>query len=153
VRRASLLLALLSCGCGSDPPGTVDTESIALDIGACARHEPSCTTTGPVYPAEVLVPGTENAVTLGIGGTISGQLSRPYDGRLVWLAIGVRSFGTALLSVQVGDAAPIQLRPLYGFTRIEIDMASVKPPPGALVTIREVEGAADLTWVVGRWSP
>jgi hypothetical protein len=153
VRRGSLLLAGFLCGCGSDPPGTVDTETIALDVGACARGEPSCTTSGPVVPAEVLAPGTNDAITLRTGGRISGQLARPYDGRLVWLAIGVRSFGDALLEVQVGDRPPTQLRPLYGFTRVEIDMGAMKPAPGALVSIREVEGAADLTWVVGRWSP
>jgi hypothetical protein len=153
VKRLSLgvlLFAVASCG-GGDPPGTVDEESVALDIPACARHEGDCVTKGTL-PVELVVPGTTSAISLPSGATISGTLQRPFDGKLMWLALGTYSDGKGKLQIQIGDAAPIVIKPTSWFSRVEVGTSGIQPPKGAVVTFTSIDGTVDLTWVIGRWT-
>jgi hypothetical protein len=145
-----LFALALSCG-GGDPPGTVDEESIALDVGACATGGAGCVAKG-TKPVELLEPGNESAISIPAGASISGPLQRPFDGKLTWLALGTRSDGAAKLQIQIGDAAPINVRPAYGYSRIEVQMPNVAPPKGVNLTVTGVSGTLDLAWIVGRWT-
>ncbi|MGZ3416611.1 MAG: hypothetical protein ACXWUG_10325 [Polyangiales bacterium] len=152
MKRLSFVLfgLALSCG-GGDPPGTVDEESVALDIPACAKHETDCVTKGTL-PVELVVPGSTSALSLPSGASISGTLQRPFDGKLMWLALGSHADGKGKLQIQIGDGAPIVIRPASWFSRIEVGMDGVQPAKGALVTFTAIDGTVDLAWVIGRWT-
>jgi hypothetical protein len=154
VKRLSFVLfaaiSAASCG-GADPPGTVDEESTALDIVACAKDRSGCTTQG-TQPVELLVPGTESAIALPNGAQVSGELLRPFDGKLQWLALGTKSDGKAKLQIQIGDGPPVLVQPAGWFSRIEVGMAGVKPAKGVPITLTAIDGTVSLAWVVGRWT-
>jgi hypothetical protein len=152
VKRLSFVLFALALSCsGGDPPGTVDEESIALDVGACAKGGAGCVAKG-TKPVELLAPGSESAISIPEGASISGPLQRPFDGKLSWLALGTRSSGTAKLQIQIGDAAPTIVRPAGGYSRIEIEMGNSAPAKGANITVTGVAGTVEVAWIVGRWT-
>lgn len=152
MKRPSFVLfaAALSCG-GGDPPGTVDEESIALDVGACATGGEGCVAKG-TNRVELLAPGVDSAISIPEGASISGPLRRPFDGKLTWLALATRSSGTSKLQIQIGDGAPTIIRPAGGYSRIEIEMSNIAPAKGVNITVTGVSGTVDVAWIVGRWT-
>jgi hypothetical protein len=154
VRRASfaLFFALASCGDGTDPPATVEDEVPAIDIRACATGS-GCTTSGEVFRSEVLVPGDDDALRIMQGGSISAPLTRPYDGRLRYLALGLFPEPDASIVVEITGSPPQTVKPLYAWLmRVELQTNDVHPPAGATITIRAAKGNTNVLWAVGRWA-
>jgi len=155
---ASIAIAITPCiaSCSSPPPGSVDRETLAADIGSCARLEPACVRRGDVKPAEAIVPGQGHAVSLFPGATIDLAFTRPSPtAKLVHLAIGMRSAGSLddvrKIAVAVTGGSETVMTPPISFSRVEIAQLSFTPPEDARLRITSLDGKVDILYVVGRW--
>jgi hypothetical protein len=154
----AIALAIGIAGCGSDPPGTVAYETLAVDLEACAAGSSTCVRTGNVTSVEAFLPGDGHAVHLTKGAAIRAELMRPSStAKLSYLVVATRAtddatatpFKPAQMAVTIDGAIDVTLRPVTWFARTEI--AGKRTVPGPTITIRCVEGEIDLVYVVGRW--
>lgn len=147
LRASFAVLALTSCG--SPPPGSVDSESLLVDLATCVRGDVICARSGPVSIGKSIDGGP--AVRLSKGASIT----LPIDNRgkrLAWIAIGLHAEDlTRRLAVTLDGREGAIVEPVWGFARVEIAQNGLVPGPGAQLHIIDEEGTFDLLWVVGRW--
>lgn len=148
----ALAFAAVFAGCSTPPPGTVDHEMSAIDLGACVAAQPPCVRVGDVQPVESILPDSARAVRLPAGSSISGPLQRPStSARIQYVALGVYAVDVgATLEVDVDGALAFTTDVPVGFSKPEIWAHDVVP--GAKVTVKCVKGKIDLNYVVGRWN-
>jgi hypothetical protein len=149
VWRASL--ALLIASCGSPPPGSVDEETLLVDLEACARGDIVCQKSGNVVATDALL-SAKTTVRIGPGGTISLPVLQNEGRRLVYIAMGVRSEGVdRKLAITVSGHPGSVTVPTWGWARVEVSQGEFVPSPDARLTLVAEGGTFDVLWVVGRW--
>ena len=150
MRRASLLVLLLA-SCGSPPPGSVDHESLLVDLSACIRNDVSCQKSGSVTAVSTLM-DEKDAIRLTTGGSISLPINRENGRKLAWIAIGVSSRDVdRRLAVTVSGQEGTIAQPTWGFARVEIAQGDIVPAADARLHLVAEAGTFEVLWVVGRW--
>lgn len=137
--------------CGSPPPGSVDEETLLVDLESCARGAATCQRSGAVTAVEGLVE-EQLAVRLTPGASITLPVATQPGRKLAWIAFGLRSeaVGRRLRITLAGREAAIA-EPTWGWARVELSQGDVALPADARLTLSAETGTFDLLWVVGRW--
>jgi hypothetical protein len=142
----------IGAGCSPSGPGDVDLETVAADVDACIRDDPSCIKRGQTLVVDALEP--DGAIRLQPGASIELPLIKPGGvGTLAYLTLGVVNYpddqGRHLVNVDVGTGA-LPVEPLSYNWRQEVIVGG---KPGPTFRITATYGVVDLIYVVGRWNP